>query len=528
MKKPNIVVFCTDQQPAHWLGCMGNEQIKTPNIDEIAKDGVLFKNAYCNTPICMSSRSTMFTGLPSSVHGVRTNGINLDDRYPVLPQILKDNGYKTFSTGKLHLTSWEIGLEHSPELEEIDPIKFPESATNWEDGSISKMPDSYFGLEWIDMIGQHGWYSHGDHANWLKENHPEEFRKFRARESSKKSLNDYGDRFSTIYSTIPNELYYNEWIKESTIEIINRVEEGQPFFAWVSFPDPHWPFGPPAPFNQMYNPDEMEMPVAWDDDKAKMPDFYHKSFYEEKGIFSVDGGDTDKTIEQIMEIKAIAYGSTTAVDQSIGGVIEHLKKTGIYDDTIIVFMSDHGEAAGDHRMFNKGPFHYDSILKVPFVVSYPKKIKKGAVADSLVSILDFMPTILDLADVEYPKPEIPDWQGFFAEKFPMYQGKKRLPGNSLVPILTGEKEEVQDWVLVEDDDDIRQIFVRTLITKEYKLSIFMNREGGILFDKVNDPEERNNVWDDPEYAEAKAMMMIKMSQALMNNQDRLKRRISIA
>ena len=85
MKKPNIVVFCTDQHPAHWLGCMGNKQIKTPNIDSIAENGVMFRNAHCNTPVCMSSRATMFTGLPSSEHGVRTNGINLDDRYPVLP-----------------------------------------------------------------------------------------------------------------------------------------------------------------------------------------------------------------------------------------------------------------------------------------------------------------------------------------------------------------------------------------------------------------------------------------------------------
>jgi arylsulfatase A-like enzyme len=528
MKKPNIVVFCTDQQPANWLGCMGNDQIKTPNIDAVAKDGVLFKNAHCNTPICMSSRSTMFTGLPSSEHGVRTNGINLDDRYPVLPQILKDNGYKTFSTGKLHLTSWEIGEFHNPELQKIDPNKFPESMINWENGSITQIPDGYFGLDWIDVISGHGWFSNGNHANWLKENHPKEFDKFRAKDASKKSLNDYGDKFSTIFSTIPNELYYNEWIKDLTIEKIDRVEDNQPFFAWVSYPDPHWPFGPPAPFNQMYNPEELEKPVAWDDDKTKMPDFYHKSFYDDRGIFSVDGGDTDKTLEQIMETKAIAYGSTTAIDQSIGGVIEHLKKTGIYEDTIIVFMSDHGEAMGNHRMFNKGPFHYDSILKVPFIVSYPKKLKKGMVTESLVSIIDFMPTILDLADVEYPKNEIPYWQGFFADKAPMYDDKKILPGNSLVPIMTGEKDEIQDWVLVEDDDDIRCLSVRTLITKTYKLTIYMNKEEGILFDKVNDPEERNNVWDDPAYAETKAMMMSKMNQALMNTQERIKRRISIA
>jgi arylsulfatase A-like enzyme len=528
MKKPNIVVFCTDQQPARWLGCAGNEHIRTPNIDKLAKDGVLFNNAFCNTPICMASRSTMFTGLPSSEHGVRTNGINLDDSYPALPQILKDNGYKTFATGKLHLTSWQIGQFHSPELTEIDPKKFPESSAVWDDGRVKKVEDGYFGLDSIDLVGQHGWNVHGDYTNWMKENHPEALEKLQTRESSKPTLNETKDKLASYFSTVPKELFYNAWIKERAIARIDELEGDDPFFAWVSFPDPHWPFGPTAPYNEMYHPDAIDKPLAWDDDKAKMPDFYHKSYYDERGIGSVDGGDTDKSIEQIMEIKALAYGSTSSIDDNVGEVIEHLKKKGLYEDTVFLFISDHGEACGDHRMFNKGPFHYDSILNIPFIVAYPKKLKAGATSPALVSLLDFMPTVLDLAGVEYPANETPDWQGFFAEKYPMYAGKKRLPGNSLVPILTGEKEEIQDWVLVEDDDDIRGICVRTLIAHDYKLTIFMNREDGILFDRVKDPEERNNLFDDPSYADAKVKMMGRMNQALLNNQERIKRRISIA
>jgi arylsulfatase A-like enzyme len=262
---------------------MVNDQIKTPNIDSIAKDGILFKNAHCNKPIYMSSRSKIFTWLPSSEHDVRTNGINLDDRYPALPQILKNKSYKTFSTGKLHLTSWEIGQFYNPELKEIAPNKSSESVVNWENGSINKIPDCYLGLDWIDVIGGHGRFFHENHANWLRETNPEEFKKFRETESSKKNFNDFGDKFSTIFSTIANELYYNEWIKNLTIEKIDRIEDNQLFFAWVSFPDPHWPFRPPAPFNQIYNPKELDKPVAWDDDKSKMPDFYTLTLYSIKG-----------------------------------------------------------------------------------------------------------------------------------------------------------------------------------------------------------------------------------------------------
>lgn len=177
MKKPNIVVFCTDEQPYDWLGCMGNKDLKTPNIDAIAADGVLFKNAYCNTPICMSSRATMFTGLPSSEHGVRTNGCLLDDTYPTLPQILKDNGYTTMSTGKLHLSTWELGALHAPgfDVDSIPVGKYPELELHWKDGRYDHIPDGYFGLDNIDFIGGHGWFVHGDYTNWLRDNHPEEY-----------------------------------------------------------------------------------------------------------------------------------------------------------------------------------------------------------------------------------------------------------------------------------------------------------------------------------------------------------------
>ena len=534
MSKPNIVVFCTDEQPAHWLGCMGNPDLKTPNIDELAENGVLFKNAYCNNPICMASRATMFTGLPTSEHGVRTNGIPLErTTFPTLPQILKDNGYQTMSTGKLHLSPWEIKNLHAPgfDTSTIPVGRLPEMEAHWADGSYKGIPDGYCGLDWIDYIGGHGWFCHGDYTNWLKENHPEEYKKFVTRETEKPSLNYDDPRYGNWYATIKNECYYNEWIKERTIEKIDKVEEGKPFFAWVSYPDPHWPYGPPAPYSTMYDPEKIEKPLEWDDKKEDMPDFFRKEYYQEREIFSLDGQDTVLSLEQVMEAKALSYGMTTAIDHSIGGVMDHLKKIGKYDDTIFVFMSDHGDAMGDHHYFNKGPFHYESVIKVPFVVSYPKKLKKGMESEAMVSILDFMPTILDLAGVPYPKPDtpdIPDWQGFFPDRFHLYPSDSlsRLPGNALTPIMTGEKEELQDWVLVEDDDDVRGIIIRTLVTKDYKLIIFMNREDGVLFDRKKDPNELKNCFDDPAYADIKAEMMTKMTHAILNNQERMARRIT--
>jgi arylsulfatase len=481
----------------------------------------------------MSSRATMFTGLPSSEHGVRTNGCLLDDTYPTLPQILKDNGYTTMSTGKLHLSTWELGALHAPgfDVDSIPVGKYPELELHWKDGRYDHIPDGYFGLDNIDFIGGHGWFVHGDYTNWLRDNHPEEYEKFVSRQTLKPTLNYDDPRYGNVYATIKNECYYNEWIKDRTIEKIDKLRGDKPFFAWVSFPDPHWPYGPPAPYNEMYDPNKIEKPLAWDDDKATMPDFFHKEYYEERGIFSLDGQDTTLTLDQIMEAKALSYGMTTSIDDCIGQVVDHLKEIGEYENTIFVFMSDHGEAMGDHHMFNKGPFHYESVIRIPFIVSYPKKQKeKGMVSEAMVQTMDFMPTVLDLAGVEYPCPELPDWQGFFPEKFHLYDSctLSRLPGNSLAPIMAGEKEEIQDYVLVEDDDDVRGIMVRTLVCKDYKLIVFMDREDGVLFDYSKDPNELNNVWSDPEYAEVKAMMMERMTQALLRNLERQNRRISCA
>ena len=531
-KHPNVVVFCTDEQPGHWLGCMGNPDLKTPNIDELAENGILFQRAYCNTPICMASRATMFTGLPTSVNGSRTNGIPLlEGQDPTLPGILSQAGYETMSIGKLHLTNWEIGTHHAPEYTDIPPYQFPESETHWRDGTQDHIPPGYFGLNTIDFIGNHGWYCHGDYTNWLKANHPDQYEKFVSRETSKPSLCYEDARYGNVYATIDDKYYYNEWIKDRTIARIDAVPQGKPFFAWVSFPDPHWPYGPPAPYNTMYDPEKIDKPVAWDDDKAEMPDFFHKEWYTQRKMPSVDGQDTDRTLEQVMEAKALSYGMTTAVDTSIGQIVQHLKDTGLYDDTVFIFLSDHGDNFGDHKMFNKGPFHYEGCLHIPFVVCYPKKLKRGLKSDTLVQTMDFMPTVLDLAGVDYPVPNgIPDWQGFAPDSFPLYDTNSlsRLPGKSLVPVMTGEAECVHDYILVEDDDDIRRIILRTLITPDYKLGIFLNREDGILFDRAKDPEERHNAWNDPAYREIKAKLMEQMAHALLSNVNRVRRRISIA
>ena len=326
---------------------------------------------------------------------------------------------------------------------------------------------------------------------------------------------------------MPNELYYNEWIKNLTIQEMDNCDDGRPFFMWCSFPDPHFPFGPPAPYNKMFDPEKVPDPVAWDDDRKDMNESYQQDYYTERGIFSVDGGPTDLTLEQIKETKALTWGQVKSVDDSVGQVMAHLKETGKLENTIVIFLADHGELMGDHGLFCKGPFHYEGLLRVPFIVSYPKKLKKNVRTDALAGILDFMPTVLDLAEVPYPDNPVKDWEGPF-EGQEIYKGRPRLPGKSLVPVMTGEAADVQQSLLIEDDDDIRDVNVRTIIKKDCKLTLYAGREFGELFDLKNDPEERRNLWDSKPHEALKLSLLQELANQMTQTQPRIKRRISIA
>lgn len=520
--KPNILVFVTDQQRADWLSCMGNKILHTPNIDSIAAHGTCFTRAYCNTPLCMPSRYSMWTGLPASGQGLRTNGINPADVIATLPGILKDNGYRTVSVGKIHLRPWNLTPALSPNITDYDPDIFPECDTVWRQGLRTAMPDSYFGLERIHFIGGHGCDCFGEYANDLRANHPDIYQKLITKESESPTLRPV----ECYYSTVPEELYYDRWIEQKTIDEISACPKEKSFFIWCSFPDPHFPFGPPAPYSHMFSPNEIPAPIAWEDDRRSMNELYHKEYYQESDISCIDGGPTDLTLEQVRETAALAYGMVKGVDDSIGRIMNHLEATGRRKDTVVVFLSDHGELMGDHGLYRKGPFHYEGLLRIPYIISAPG-MKRNQTCHGLASILDLMPTLLELAGVEYPAANPPSWPGLQAGK-DIYAQVPRLPGRSLVPILSGNKNSVRDSVLVENDDDVRGVNLRTLITEQYKLTVYGGRDYGELFDLKEDQEERYNRWNDPAYKDTRASLMQHLVDALIENQNRLLRRIGSA
>jgi arylsulfatase A-like enzyme len=189
------------------------------------------------------------------------------------------------------------------------------------------------------------------------------------------------------------------------------------------------------------------------------------------------------------ECAAHYFALIEMLDDQVGRVMDVLESTGLSENTVVLFLADHGEALGDHGMWSKGPYHFDSVIRVPFVVSSPARFAAGRSYDGVVSLVDIAPTILDLAGVPLPQgahppvPEAPD-------------ALSPWPGQSLLPLLTDEDTSTDGSCVVEMDEDYLGFKMRTLITQRYRLTAYSGKRYGELFDLKEDPDELHNLWDD--------------------------------
>ena len=479
--RPNFLCIVTDQQRADHLSCAGDPLLQTPHIDRIAADGVRFQRAYVNTPLCMPGRATMFTGRTSRGHGVRTNGVPLDYAVPTMTEALRQSGYRTHGVGKIHLRPF--GTAKGREPAELDPRDFPESRAMWDSGRIEALPQPYFGLERVEFAGGHGSWMWGDYLAWLRAQRADGFDLLQAKAGTPTPHKAE----QAWKSALPEELHHSAWVADRTIAFLKAAAaEPKPFFLWCSFPDPHHPYCPPAPWSEMYDPAEVRFPIRREGELDDLPPFYKRVF--EQGMpLSGRFGATRMNDEQLREILALTYGMISLFDHHVGRILDALEEAGLRENTVVTFMSDHGDMMGDHWLINKGPFHFDGLLKTPFLWSWPGRFQPGVETDALASHLDFAPTILDLAGVpipEGPVPAVPE-----APDMP-----PPWPGLSLAPILKGEEESLHGAVVVENDEDYLGLRLRTLITERYQLTVYSGEDYGELFDLEEDPEQVHNLW----------------------------------
>ncbi|MCP4640592.1 MAG: sulfatase-like hydrolase/transferase [bacterium] len=480
--RPNFLMICTDQMRADHMGCDGNPAIRTPNLDRIASEGVHFTRGYVNNPLCMPSRSTMLTGMTPRGHGVRTNGISLDPRIPTITQALRDTGYRTASVGKIHVTPYTLHPEVSPKVS--DPYEFPECEASWEQGTVDHVPTPYYGFEHVELTISHGNGVRGDYMTWLQQNHPDAYDVIRQRRLNPSPL---GAQDCAVLS-FDAECHHSAYVADRTMAWLRDRDASAPFFMQCSFPDPHHPYHVPEPWASMYSPDDVVPPVARDGELDDLAPFF-RQVANDCPQLSGRNRPTAMSDAHRREILAHTYGMVSLVDHHVGRVLDYLDEQGLADNTVVVFTSDHGDMMGDHALLNKGPFHFEGLLRVPTIWRCPGRIAPRQ-SDALASLLDFAPTVMDLAGVPVPEgpasPEAP-------------QQPPAWPGRSLAPVLTGAADTVQDSVIVENDEDYLGLRLRTLITSTHKLTTYTAVDGpasfGELFDLANDPHELHNLWD---------------------------------
>jgi arylsulfatase A-like enzyme len=493
----NVLIFCVDEMRADHLSCMGNPLVNTPNLDRLAARGTVFRRAYCNNPICMPARATMFTGLLPRDHGVRINGQNLRRDIPTLADVLRNHGYRTHSAGKLHLTGWV------PEVQPPDVDRYPECMAYWQSGDLHEFPEPYFGFETVDFVGGHVSWVYGAYMEWLKANggDPEQLK-------PAKALAPLSGAPTCFKLGLPEELHYNRYIADSTRRVIAETPADQPFFIWCSFPDPHTPVAPPAPYCDMYDPEQVKPPAKREGELDDLPPFYRDVI---EGRLAPNGSSPVGVTEaHWREMIALTYGMVTHVDTEVGRVLDALEESGRLENTLVVFTTDHGDMMGDHGLLWKAYYTFRGSVHIPMIATAPRA-SAGQACDSLVCQIDLMPSVLDYCGLPMPGQDGQD------AETPFERGAvaplMRYPGRSWMPLLSDGALRVRDCVVIENDDPTTGLQVRCLVTDRHRLSIYPGFADGELFDLERDPDELHNLWYKPEARDLRLQLQARLMDA---------------
>jgi len=483
MKKPNILLITTDQQHYSMLGAV-NKILKTPNLDRLADEGMRFERAYCANPTCSPSRASILTGMYPSKHGCWSLGTKLPESTETLSAYLKDNGYATALIGKAH-------FQPTKSTSEYPSIETPEYM--WDLDFWRNFHKDFYGFEHIELLRNHtAEHWAGQHyVAWLEDNGYKNWRKYFFRPRGR-MRNRYMGRWN-----IPEKYHYNTFIAERTNAMLEEYKrEDKPFFLWASFPDPHYPQLVPAPWDKMYDPKDIELPEFSYSEHEKNPPYFaevckrHPKLDEYRetgmGVHGLQRHYYNK--HQLKRQVAYAYGMMSFTDKYIGIILDKLKSLGLENDTLIIFTTDHGDLFGQHGLRHKCIFHYEDLLRVPMIVKYNGHIPKGAVNDSLQSLIDLAPTILDYCGLAIPQC---------------------MQGIDERAVWDGRESAKRTFVINENRHEPHVMHMVSYIENDYKITVHEGRTYGELYDLKNDPEEHNDIWQDSDARNIKAELLYK-------------------
>ena len=453
-KHPNIIVIFSDDHALQAISAYGSPHIKTPNIDRLAREGALFKNTFCTNSICAPSRAVLLTGKYNHLNGQVDNRTQtrINTGQPMYPKYLQENGYTTSWIGKWHINNtpqyfdyWKV-LPGQGQYYNPDFINMDSSQSRIEGYATDIITDEALG--WLDkgrdkskpfslVIGHKA-----PHREWQPDTQDLHAFDGKTFDVPNTFFDDYKDRQAAQHQLMQIKDLRWDWdlkVKANETGIMTRMTKSQKE-AWDAY----------------YEPENAKL------DTTKM------------------------TRREIALWKYQRYmhdymGCILSLDRNIGRVLDYLDKTGLADNTIIIYSSDQGFYLGEHGWFDKR-FMYEQSLHMPFIMRYPKVVKPNTVVNDMVVNIDFAPTILNIAGVPIPSD---------------MQGKSVMP-------LVNQGKKPQNWRksmyyhYYEYPDAHRVMPHFGIRTERYKLIHFYgNGSSWELIDLKNDPNELKNVYNHP-------------------------------
>jgi len=479
-QRPNILFIMSDDHAYQAISAYSDRLIKTPNIDRIADEGMLFTNACVSNSICAPSRATILTGKHTHINGKIDNRMPFDTTQVTFPQLFQKYGYQTAMFGKLHFGNNPKGVDDFMILPGQGNYINPKFITKKGDTTITgyvtdiitdltlnwlkekRDPEKPFLLMYLHKAPHRPWWPS-----------PEKFATFTKKQFPlpETLFDDYKNRGTAAKTAEMNLLTHMKYghdskIRPETIEAMGGVEPYVPPFTWGGIDGFTGPYGRANEKQKaLYDPVIDSINTWFKDNWSGMTD------------------------EEKMKWKYQRYmqdylGTISSVDDNVGRVLDYIDESGLDENTIVVYTSDQGFYLGEHGWFDKR-FIYDESFKTPLLIRWPNQIKAGTTNEEMVQNLDFAQTFLEAAQIPAPQD---------------------MQGESLIPLLTGNDESWdRDAVYYHYYEYPAVHMVKRhygIVTKDYKLAHFYyDVDEWELYDRKNDTLEMNNVYSDPAYAE---------------------------
>jgi arylsulfatase len=471
--QPNVVVIMVDEQKANSLPLYGNPIVRTPNLERLAAGGVLFDHAYATCPLCVPARVSLMTGRYPHTTGSRTNAFLLQPGERHMLDLFREHGYRTGLSGKNHCFA----------------------------------PDDLAHFDYLWQAGHNGpLHPPNDQAaaarRWIRES-------------------GVGARaWGAARNPYPPQVLGTTLITDQAIEFIeqNRNRD-EPFFLWYSIADPHTPLQTASPYAELYRPEDVPLPPQLAGEIETKPPSQQIDYRALCG----------ETVTENVMRRAIAmyYGMNSYIDVQVGRFLDRLHDLGLGEKTIVVYLSDHGDYMGEHRMIRKSKALYDCLCHIPLIVSWPGQITPGQRHDAFVCIEDILPTLTDLLGWDTP----PGVQG--QSMAPLLRGGDYCSREAIFGEigLEGRPYEVGEWTTFPQGSLTPDFTpqnkkggigrIKSVRTRRWKLVHYPGQSYGELYDIKADPWELHNLYKQHSYQSVIDELRLKLLDWTIESEDGL-------